>query len=110
MYLKTSSWIISLVCIVFSLGRLLLLQTFSFVALSDALFLIALPLLIIGGFLWVFASGFFDLFQASFKIRKQQTERLKLSEVGRSSFRFWLEPAGILLILSVLSLVLSIIK
>ncbi|EOT30680.1 DUF3899 domain-containing protein [Enterococcus saccharolyticus] len=112
MYLKKSSWLISLACTLFSVVRLLILQKFSFSALSDSLFLFTLLFLIVGGFLWVFASGFFDLFQASFKKRSQKskTEYLKLSEVGRSSFRFWLEPAGILLVLSLLSLLIAIRK
>lgn len=111
MYLKKSSWIITALSLLFSLLWLFIRKEFSFASLSDSLFLFTLFFVIIGGFLKVFASGFFDNFQRSFKKKEKnpttKTEYMKLSEVGRSSFRFWLEPAVMLFILSLIALILS---
>ena len=114
MYLKKSSWIITGISFLFSLLWLVIRKSFSFASLSDSLFLFTLFFVIIGVFLKVFASGFFDNFQRSFKKREKReknptakTEYMKLSEVGRSSFRFWLEPAVMLFILSLVALILS---
>lgn len=109
MRLKKSSWIISLTSLLVSILLIIIQKDFSFTALSDNLFLFTLFFLIIGGFLWVFSSGFFDNFQQSFKKKKKKSQStgMKLSEVGRSSFRFWLEPAGMLLLLSLLTLLLA---
>ncbi|AYW45734.1 DUF3899 domain-containing protein [Tetragenococcus koreensis] len=110
MRIKKSSWIISLTILLVSLLLTIIQKDFSLTALSDNLFLFTLFFLIVGGFLWVFSSGFFDNFQRSFKRRNKKTKTagMKLSEVGRSSFRFWLEPAGILFLLSLLTLLLAI--
>ena len=43
--------------------------------LSNDLFLCAMPFLIIGGFLWVFSSGFFDHFQRSIYLARTRTAR-----------------------------------
>ncbi|AYW48014.1 DUF3899 domain-containing protein [Tetragenococcus osmophilus] len=109
MQIKKSSWIISLASLLVSLLLTIIQNEFSFTVLSNNLFLFTLFFLIIGGFLWVFSSGFFDNFQRAFKKRNKKTkkESMKLSEVGRTSFRFWLEPAGILFLLSLLALLLA---
>src|SRR5699024_2687524 len=107
MHLKKSSWIISLTCLLVSGLFTIIQKDFSFTSLSYNLFLFTLFFLIIGGFLWVCSSGFFDFFQKSFKRKKKDTDYMTISEVGRSSFRFWLEPAGILFLLSLLMLLLA---
>lgn len=106
MHLKKSSWIIICGSLGIDLLVLFLRHDLTFTSLSDSLFMFALFFLIIGGFLKVFASGFFDTFQRSFK-KRTDTDFLKLSEVGRTSYRFWLEPAVLLLLLSLLFLLIA---
>ena len=82
--------------------------------LSNDLFLCALPFLIIGGFLWVFSSGFFDHFQRSIYLartrnRKKKPEFSSLSSASYGMYTFWLIIAGILLALSVLLAILTFI-
>lgn len=107
MHIKKSSWIISLSCLLISGLFAIIQKDFSFVSLSNHLFLFTLFFLIVGGFLGVFRSGFFDNFQRSFKRKKKDTDYMKLSDIGRSSFRFWIEPAVILLLFSLLTLFLA---
>lgn len=109
MHLTKSTWVISLSCLLVSLVWLVFKNQLTFSHLSDVLFLFTLFFLIIGALLWVFASGSFDFFQYSMKkaFKKADDEYLKLSDVGKSSYRFWLEPAVILLLLSLISLACS---
>lgn len=84
----------------------------SFLQLADHLFLWSLFFLVIGGFLWVFASGFFDTFQKSMhqalsRKRKQATDYQKLSTVGQGSYAFWLITAGLLLFCSLVCLLFA---
>lgn len=102
-------FIISFAIILFVLGWLTFSHNLTWIAISDGLFLAGLPFLIIGCFLWVFSSGFFDTFQASmhqaFRRKKAtETDFMPLSEVGQKAYLFWLMMAGILLLGSVLSL------
>ncbi len=62
-----SSGLIALICTLISISWLFFKKELTLSTISDALFLWALFFLIIGGFLWVFASGFFDHFQYSMK-------------------------------------------
>ena len=109
MKIKKSSGLIPLLCLAISGGWLAIKNEFSIAALSDALFLWALFFLIIGGFLWVFASGFFDHFQYSMKkaFSKNKADYLKLSQVGKQSYAFWLWPGVFLLFLSLLFLMIA---
>ncbi|HJG22165.1 MAG TPA: DUF3899 domain-containing protein [Enterococcus durans] len=84
------------------------------IQLSNDLFLCALPFLIIGGFLWVFSSGFFDHFQRSIYLartrnRKKKPEFSSLSSASYSMYTFWLIIAGILLALSIVLLILTLV-
>ena len=45
------------------------------IQLSNDLFLCTLPFLIIGGFLWVFSSGFFDHFQRSIYLARTRNRK-----------------------------------
>lgn len=109
MSFKKNSWHIGWVSALIILLWLLLRKEFSWIQFSNLLFLWSLPFLIIGGFLWVFASGSFDHFQASMKkaFSVQKTEFLKLSEIGRQSYVFWLQPGFFLLLLSLLCLIFN---
>ena len=60
MRIKKSSGLIALICTLISISWLFFKKELTLSTISDALFLWALFFLIIGGFLWVFASGFFD--------------------------------------------------
>jgi hypothetical protein len=69
-----------------------------------------LPFLIIGGFLWVFSSGFFDHFQRSVFLartrnRKKKPDFMPLSLSGYGIYSFWLIIAGVLLVIAVLLLI-----
>ena len=80
--------------------------------LSNDLFLCAMPFLIIGGFLWVFSSGFFDHFQRSIYLartrnRKKKPEFSSLSSASYGMYTFWLIIAGILLALSIVLVIFS---
>lgn len=84
------------------------------IQLSNDLFLCTLPFLIIGGFLWVFSSGFFDHFQRSIYLartrnRKKKPEFSSLSSASYGMYTFWLIIAGILLALSIVLLILSLV-
>ncbi len=84
------------------------------IQLSNDLFLCALPFLIIGGFLWVFSSGFFDHFQRSIYLartrnRKKKPEFSSLSSASYGMYTFWLIIAGILLVLSIVLMILSFV-
>ena len=84
------------------------------IQLSNDLFLCTLPFLIIGGFLWVFSSGFFDHFQRSFHLartrnRKEKPEFTSLSSVSYGMYTFWLIIAGILLVFSIVFALISLV-
>lgn len=106
MYFRKSTTLISLGSILISFCWLLIRKQLSWANLSDTLFFFTLFLLIIGVFLWVCSSGSFDFFQYSLKkaFGKDKESYLKLSDVGRTSYRFWLEPALLLFICSMLAL------
>lgn len=105
---KSSGWI-TLACVTCSWIWLLLKNQWSISKFADCLFLWALFFLIIGGFLWVFASGFFDNFQYSMKkaFNKHQQDYLKLSVIGDQSYRFWVQPGLFLLFTSFIFLAIS---
>lgn len=103
---------IGLAIILFVIGWLIFSHNLSWLALSDGLFLIGLPFLMIGCLLWVFSSGFFDTFQYSmhktFRRKKAaETDFMPLSEVGQKAYLFWLIIAGILLVCSVIALLIT---
>ncbi len=50
-------------------------HSFTLIQLSNDLFLWSLPFLIIGGFLWVFSSGFFDHFQRSVHLARTRNRK-----------------------------------
>lgn len=80
--------------------------------LSNDLFLCAMPFLIIGGFLWVFSSGFFDHFQRSIYLARTRNHKKKpefssLSSASCGMYTFWLIIAGILLALSIVLVIFS---
>lgn len=86
----------------------------SLISLSDTLFMLGLPFLIIGILLWVFSSGFFDTFQRSMHeaLRRKQKKKanyMPLSQVGHGVYPFWLKIAGIVIGLSVILLTVSMI-
>lgn len=105
---KSSGWI-TLLCFAASLSWLAFKNELTFATLSDSLFLWAMFFLIIGGFLWVFASGFFDHFQYSMKktFARNKTDYLKMSQVGKQSYAFWVWPGFFLFILSMLFLLIA---
>lgn len=111
-HLKRSG-VLSTACLLLSILLLIVQHRLAWVALSNALFLWTLLFTIIGGFLWVFSSGFFDTFQASmhtaFKRKKNQDHGgfMPLSAVGRNAYALWLLTAGWLLIASVFCLILA---
>ena len=77
-------------------------KDFSPLSLSNSLFLVGLPFLVIGGFLWVFSSGFFDHFQRSAYIartrnRKKKPDFVPLSTLGAGAYSFWFINAGLLI-------------
>lgn len=88
-------------------------QTLSLLTLSDTLFLCALFFGMIGILLWIFSSGFFDTFQRSMRLalrrrnKNEPKEFLPLSEVGKGAFRYWLEVAAALLLVSLILLLLE---
>ncbi|WP_231474555.1 MULTISPECIES: DUF3899 domain-containing protein [Enterococcus] len=106
--------IVSALCVIGSIIIALIKNTLSLSTMSDYLFMFTLFFLIIGGFLSVFASGFFDFFQHSIRksvARKEKRDLpyTKFSEVGAKNYRFWLLTTGILFILSLIFLLTSFI-
>ncbi|AUB51852.1 DUF3899 domain-containing protein [Enterococcus mundtii] len=100
--------------IVLVLLKNVLTDQLTLLQLSNDLFLCALPFLIIGGFLWVFSSGFFDHFQRSFHLartrnRKEKPEFTSLSSVSYGMYTFWLIIAGILLVFSIVFALISLV-
>lgn len=109
MHLRKSTLIISIAGLIISLLWPMIFSDFAWSRVSDLLFSFTLFFLIIGSFLWVCASGLLDFFQYSWKkaFRKTKEDYLTLSEIGRTSYRFWLEPALILFLLSLVFLGLA---
>ena len=109
---KHTSYIFSLFLFLLTLIVLLFKNNLTFINLSNTLFMVALPFIIIGALLWVFASGFFDHFQRSIREStkrkdKKQTPYMALSEVGMGAYSFWFKIGLPLFILSLLLLVPS---
>ena len=70
--------------------------------------------LIVGGFLGVFASGFFDFFQQSMRKALARKEKrnlpyTKMSEVGAKNYLYWLLTTGCLFLVSIIFLLVSFI-
>ncbi len=89
-------------------------HSFTLIQLSNDLFLWSLPFLIIGGFLWVFSSVFFDHFQRSVHLartrnRKKKPEFSSLSTASYGMYSFWLIIAGILIALSAIFMLFSLL-
>lgn len=82
-------------------------DTFTFQALSDRLFLISLPLIIVSGFLWLRSSGFFHLFQQSFQLKKQKKTAAPSGSLPAGPLTFSLVLTGVLLGASLLFLVIA---
>ena len=111
---KFLPYVIAVVLILLIMIKNSLNHSLTLTKLSNDLFLCALPFLIIGGFLWVFSSGFFDHFQRSIYLartrnRKKKPEFSSLSSASYGMYTFWLIIAGILLALSVLLAILTFI-
>jgi hypothetical protein len=107
---KYIPYLVSLVLVLIVVLKNNFSGTLTLTDLSNDLFLLALPFLIIGGFLWVFSSGFFDHFQRSVFLartrnRKKKPDFMPLSSVGHGIYSFWLIIAGILLVIAVLLLI-----
>ncbi|WP_082618819.1 DUF3899 domain-containing protein [Holzapfeliella floricola] len=105
---KSTLWI-STVALFFSLIFSIWRNNLSWLHLSDILFIISLFFLIVGGFLWVFASGSFDFFQKSLHL-KQKTNyesEWKLSTIGKEHKWFFLQPGITLLVISVIFLIID---
>lgn len=89
---------------------LLTQQPFSFIRLSNSLFMVSLFFLIIGFTILIMSSGFFDNFQRSMKhllhLRKKQEPKdfIPISKIIQTQPVYWLSIGGILLLLSVLLL------
>ncbi|BCA84519.1 DUF3899 domain-containing protein [Enterococcus dispar] len=84
----------------------------SLLTLSDTLFMLGLPFLIVGILLWVFSSGFFDTFQRSMhealgRKQKKKANYTPLSQVGDGVYGFWLKIAGVIFVLSLIFLMLN---
>ena len=111
---KFLPYVIAVVLILLIMIKNSLNHSLTLTQLSNDLFFCALPFLIIGGFLWVFSSGFFDHFQRSIYLartrnRKKKPEFSSLSSASYGMYTFWLIIAGILLALSVLLAILTFI-
>ncbi|EPH93605.1 MULTISPECIES: DUF3899 domain-containing protein [unclassified Enterococcus] len=107
---KYIPYLVSLVLVLIVVLKNNFSGTLTLTNLSNDLFLLALPFLIIGGFLWVFSSGFFDHFQRSVFLartrnRKKKPDFMPLSSVGYGIYSFWLIIAGVLLVIAVLLLI-----
>ena len=112
---KHTSYIFSLFLFLLTLIVLLVRNNLTVINLSNTLFMVALPFIIIGALLWVFASGFFDNFQRSIREStkrkdKKQTPYMALSEVGMGAYSFWFKIGLPLLILSLLLLIPSFLN
>lgn len=99
-----------LITIIFSIIQ----KPFSLLALSNRLFLIGLPFLIIGILFWIFSSGFFDHFQRSMhhafsRRQKKKPEFQSFSTVGQGRYSCWLIIAAILIGSSILCILLTMI-
>lgn len=88
-------------------GYSVLTDTLTLQALSDRLFLISLPLIIVSGFLWVQSSGFFHLFQQSFHSKKQKKQAAPSGFLPAGPLAFSLVLTGILLGASLLFLFIA---
>lgn len=82
-------------------------------SLSDNFFLSSLFFLIIGGFILVLSSGFFDFFQKNMKhliqLRRnnEPKEYIPLSEIFKKKPIYWLVVGGTLLLISTILAILS---
>ncbi|MHC5373329.1 DUF3899 domain-containing protein [Enterococcus sp. LJL120] len=106
--------IVSAICLVLSIIIAFTNDQLSWGTVSDYLFMFMLFFLIVGGFLGVFASGFFDFFQHSMRKALARKEKRdlpfkKLSEVGAENYLFWILTTGILLLCSLFFLLVSFI-
>ncbi|MBF8808492.1 MAG: DUF3899 domain-containing protein [Enterococcus lacertideformus] len=111
---KSISYLITGVLILLIILKNSLNQQLTLTQLSNDLFLCAMPFLIIGGFLWVFSSGFFDHFHRSIYLartrnRKKKSEFSALSSASYGMYTFWLIIAGTLLALSTVLVILSFV-
>ncbi|MFC4770991.1 DUF3899 domain-containing protein [Enterococcus hermanniensis] len=99
-----------LITIIFSIIQ----KSLTLLTLSNRLFLIGLPFLIVGILLWIFSSGFFDHFQRSMhqtfsRKQKKKSEFQSLSTVGQGRYSFWLMIAAILIGSSIVCALLTMI-
>ena len=109
---KYRPYLISLVifagAIIFGISQ----NNLSFITLSDTLFMLGLPFLIVGSLLWIFSSGFFDTFQRSMheslgRKQKKKANYTPFSQVGAGVYPFWLKIAGVLLLLALIFFAIS---
>lgn len=81
--------------------------------LSDNFFMLSLVFLIIGGFILVLSSGFFDLFQKNmkhlFNLRKNETpkEYVTLSDIFKKKPIYWFSVGLTMLLISIILALLS---
>ncbi|HAQ0618269.1 DUF3899 domain-containing protein [Enterococcus faecium] len=111
---KSIPYAVAFLLILVILIKNLINHSFTLIQLSNDLFLWSLPFLIIGGFLWVFSSGFFDHFQRSVHLartrnRKKKPEFSSLSSASYGMYSFWLIIAGILIALSAIFMFFSLL-
>ena len=107
---KPASYIFSIFLLVLTIICLLYKHNLTLLSLSNTLFMVGLPFIIIGALLWVFASGFFDNFQRSIREstkrkEKKQTPYMALSEVGMGAYSFWFKIGFPLIFIAILLLV-----
>lgn len=80
---------------------------------SDNFFMVSLLFLIIGVFILVLSSGFFDFFQKNMKhliqLRRsnEPKEYIPLSEIFKKKPVYWLATGGILLIISIILTIIA---
>ncbi|MFV0560132.1 MAG: DUF3899 domain-containing protein [Enterococcus sp.] len=111
---RLSPYLIGSVVLVLIVSIDAIKQQLTLLTLSNHFFIVGIPFLIIGGFLWVFSSGFFDHFQRSMHLslkrnQKKEPSFLPLSSVGASHFSFWLIIAALLIGSSIVLALLSML-
>lgn len=85
-------------------------QSLTIRSISDTFFTASLFFLIVGLALWIMSSEFFDNFQRFMKMhyrfrkKNEPKEFTPFSEIGKAHQLYWLETGGILLIVSIVSL------
>lgn len=114
MKIKKSPLLMTFICTVLLLIWLGISGSFSIRRLSDGLFLLCLPFLIIGVTRWLLGTTFFDLFHYSMNKaihgrskKPNKKEFVPVSQFVRKKDFFYLKTAGCLLAASLICLLLE---